>query len=68
MLTSAMGDDEPCHVWAGGVPWRVEEDDEGRQQRGDGCEHKRTLKRAKAKLKIITEKGGYQGEWQWRLP
>lgn len=33
------GDDEPCHVWAGGVPWRVEEDDEGRQQRGDGCEH-----------------------------
>ena len=33
-----------------------------------GVNTKRTLKRAKAKLKIITEKGGYQGEWQWRLP
>ena len=29
---------------------------------------KRTIERAKAKLKIIAEKGGYQGEWQWRLP
>ena len=29
---------------------------------------KRTIERVKAKLKIIAEKGGYQGEWQWRLP
>ena len=29
---------------------------------------KRTLDRAKAKLGIIVEKTGYQGQWTWRLP
>jgi len=28
---------------------------------------KRTLDRAKKDLGVIVEKGGYQGEWQWRL-
>ena len=29
---------------------------------------KRTLDRAKAKLGVVVEKAGYQGQWAWRLP
>ena len=30
--------------------------------------NERTLRRAKTRLRIVSEKSGYQGAWMWRLP